>query len=74
MEITIGLRQAPREITLNVDGPVDKVQSQIAAAIKNNEPLITLVDKNGRSVLVPTAALAYVEIGDPESRRVGFGV
>jgi hypothetical protein len=73
MEITIGMRQVPKEITLNVDQKADEVRDTIAAAIAGNQPLITLTDKQGRTVIVPTAALAYVEVGPSSSRRVGFG-
>jgi hypothetical protein len=73
MEITIGVRQAPKEITLNVDTRAEAVSEAIATALKVGEPIITLTDKHGRTVLIPTAALAYVEIGGNETRRVGFG-
>jgi hypothetical protein len=73
MEITIGVRHAPKEITLNVDSKAETVREDVSTAIKVGEPLITLTDKHGRTVLVPTAALAYVEIGGSETRRVGFG-
>ncbi|MDR2454192.1 MAG: DUF3107 domain-containing protein [Bifidobacteriaceae bacterium] len=73
MEITIGVRQAPKEITLNVDSKAEAVREAISSAIKLGEPLITLTDKHGRTVLIPTAALAYVEVGGNETRRVGFG-
>jgi hypothetical protein len=73
MEITIGVRQAPKEITLNVDTKAEAVSEAIATAIKVGEPIISLTDKHGRTVLIPTAALAYVEIGGNETRRVGFG-
>jgi hypothetical protein len=73
MEITIGVRQAPKEITLNVDAKAEAVRESIAKAITDGEPLITLTDKHGRTVLIPTAALAYIEVGGNETRRVGFG-
>jgi hypothetical protein len=67
------VRQAPKEITLNVDSKAEAVLDAISTAIKVGEPVITLTDKHGRTVLVPTSALAYVEIGGNETRRVGFG-
>jgi hypothetical protein len=73
MEITIGVRQAPKEITLNVDTKAEAVCEAISSAIKLGEPLITLTDRHGRTVLIPTDALAYVEVGGNETRRVGFG-
>ncbi|MDR0593135.1 MAG: DUF3107 domain-containing protein [Bifidobacteriaceae bacterium] len=73
MEITIGMRQVAREITLNVDQKAEEVREAIATAILNGEPLITLTDKQGRTVIVPTVSLAYVELGSGQARRVGFG-
>ncbi|MCH1403562.1 MAG: DUF3107 domain-containing protein [Candidatus Nanopelagicales bacterium] len=35
--------------------------------------LLSLTDSRGRTVLVPSAKIAYVEIGLAESRKVGFG-
>lgn len=35
--------------------------------------VLDLSDEKGRRVLVPAATLAYVDIGEPTERRVGFG-
>ncbi|MDR2252458.1 MAG: DUF3107 domain-containing protein [Bifidobacteriaceae bacterium] len=35
--------------------------------------MISLTDKQGRTVIIPTSALAYVEVGASQGRRVGFG-
>ena len=32
-----------------------------------------LTDRKGRQVGVPTDKIAYVEIGRPDDRRIGFG-
>ena len=34
--------------------------------------LLTLVDERGRRVVVPVDRIAYVEIAQPDQRRVGF--
>jgi hypothetical protein len=34
---------------------------------------VTLVDEKGRRVMVATDKLAYLEIAEADSRRVGFG-
>jgi hypothetical protein len=36
--------------------------------------LLTLIDDKGRRYMVPASRVAYVEIGPPDSRRVGFSV
>jgi hypothetical protein len=33
---------------------------------------VTFADSKGNSYLIPTAGLAYVELGTEELRRVGF--
>ena len=35
--------------------------------------MFALADARGRQVLVPADKLAYVEIGESEARKVGFG-
>ena len=73
MEVSIGIRNAPREITLEIAGEPTKFASDVAAKIKDGEPL-QLTDVNGRTVVVPLDALGYVLVGDTEGRRVGFAL
>ena len=35
--------------------------------------VLSLLDERGRRILVPADKLAYVEIAEAESRKVGFG-
>lgn len=72
MEITIGVQNVTREISLESAQSADEVVAAVTAAhVKGG--LLTLVDHRGRRVIVPTAALGFVEIGQEEQRRVGFG-
>ncbi|UNX54161.1 DUF3107 domain-containing protein [Georgenia sp. TF02-10] len=73
MEITIGVRNVAREITLESAQTPDEVVAAVTEALKGEAPLI-LPDEKGRQVVVPAGALGYVEIGSPEQRRVGFGL
>ena len=45
----------------------------VGEALAGKSPLLSLVDEHGRKLLVPADRLAYVEIGEPAPRRVGFG-
>jgi hypothetical protein len=45
----------------------------VSEALSGKVQLLTLVDEHGRKVLVPAERLAYVEIGEPTVRKVGFG-
>ncbi|MYQ49682.1 DUF3107 family protein [Streptomyces sp. SID4985] len=73
MEVKIGVQHAPREIVLESGQSVDEVERLVAEALAGKTPLLSLVDERGRKVLVPADRLAYVEIGEPTVRKVGFG-
>ena len=64
VEIKVGVVDTPREITVESD--------ETAEAIDKGT-LLSLTDSRGRTVLVPSAKIAYVEIGPAASRKVGFG-
>ncbi|MDT0342535.1 DUF3107 domain-containing protein [Streptomyces litchfieldiae] len=73
MEIKIGVQHTPREIVLESGQSAEEVESAIAEALSGTGKLLTLVDEHGRKILVPADRVAYVEIGQPTPRRVGFG-
>lgn len=72
MEIKIGVQDARSEVTLESSESQETVIAAIEKSIAEGS-LLTLVDDRGRTVLVPAAKIAYVEIGASSSRRVGFG-
>ena len=74
MEIRIGVSQSVKEIDLDLgDVDRDKVMAEITTTLKDAEAILWLTDKKGRTVGVPTAKVAYVEIdSQTEERRVGF--
>ena len=51
----------------------DDVSSMVRACATDPAALFELTDSRGRRVLVPADKLAYVELGEQEARRVGFG-
>ncbi|UQA93242.1 DUF3107 domain-containing protein [Streptomyces halobius] len=73
MEVKIGVQHAPREITLESGQSAEDVERAVAEALGGKSTVLTLVDDHGRKVLVPSERLAYVEIGEPTARKVGFG-
>ncbi|MER6033623.1 MULTISPECIES: DUF3107 domain-containing protein [unclassified Streptomyces] len=73
MEVKIGVQHAPREIVLESGQSVAEVERVVAEALAGKTPLLSLEDEKGRKVLVPADRLAYVEIGEPTVRKVGFG-
>ena len=72
MEVKIGVQYAAREIVLESGQTPEAVEQLVTAAIEAGG-VLTLADERGRRVLIPVEKLAYVEIGEPLERRVGFG-
>lgn len=74
MEVKIGVQYSARELIVDSNESAEAVQKAVQAALAAGEGgVLDLVDERGRRVLVPVSKLTYVEIGEPESRRVGFG-
>ena len=72
MEVKIGVQQAPRELSVEVDDDAAAVEKAIRDAMADDAGLLALTDNKGRKILVPTARLAYVELGSPSVGQVGF--
>jgi hypothetical protein len=73
VEVKIGVKGAPRELVLETDQSADDVAAAVEAALAPDATLFSLSDSKGRRLLVPSDKLAFVEIGESEARRVGFG-
>lgn len=73
MEVKIGVQHAPREIVLESGLSAEEVERVVAEALAGKTQLLSLEDEKGRKVLVPADRLAYVELGEPTVRKVGFG-
>jgi hypothetical protein len=72
VEIKIGIQHSARELSLESNLSAPEVEAAIAAALKDGG-LLTLVDEKDRKILVPAEKIAYIELGEPTGRRVGFG-
>ncbi len=72
MEVKIGVQDTPRELTLESNQTPEEIRSAVQAALSGGT-LLELTDDRGRTLLVPAAKVAYVEVGPSASRRVGFG-
>lgn len=72
MEVKIGVQHAHRELVLeSAQSPAD-VATAVSEALADPSGILNLVDEKGRRVIVPVAKLAYVEIDESVSRKVGF--
>lgn len=72
MEVRIGVLHVNRELTLESAQSADEVEQAITSALAGDQPVLVLTDEKGRRLVVPADKLAYVEIGEESSRRVGF--
>jgi hypothetical protein len=73
VEVKIGVQHAPRELLVESNLSADEIQQAVENALGGGDGVLSLSDERGRRLLVPADRLAYVEIGEPETRRVGFG-
>jgi hypothetical protein len=73
VEVRIGVQHATRELVIESAESTDTITEAVSAALAGTSEILSLEDERGRRVVVPADKLAYVEIGEPESRRVGFG-
>jgi hypothetical protein len=73
VEVKIGVQYAPRELVLESAQSSEEVLAAVSKAVESGTGVLELQDEKGRRVVVPARVLAYVEIAESESRRVGFG-
>jgi hypothetical protein len=73
VEVRIGVKGAPRELAIESAQTAEEIETIVGAALKDGAATVTLVDEKGRRVMIATDKLAYVEIAEADSRRVGFG-
>jgi hypothetical protein len=72
VEVRIGIQMAPRELTVDTAASAQEVEQALTAAVADGKVFV-LADEKGGTILVPADKIAYVELGSPEARRIGFG-
>ncbi|PPG48042.1 MULTISPECIES: DUF3107 domain-containing protein [unclassified Rathayibacter] len=72
MEIRIGMVNTPRELNFESSMSVTEVEKTVTTALEAGTAVLRLRDEKGKIYIVPTATVAFVEVGSEESRRVGF--
>ena len=73
MEIRIGITDIAREVVIEVADSADDVAAAYRGALGEPDGLLRLVDAKGRSLLIPATRIAYLDLGSPGHRPVGFG-
>lgn len=72
MEVKIGVLHTAREIVLESPQTPEEVEKTVAEALKSVDGQLVLVEERGRKVIVPANLVAYVDIAQADTRRVGF--
>jgi Protein of unknown function (DUF3107) len=72
VEVKIGVLHTPREITLESDQTPEEISEKVSTALKSVDGQLSLTDERGRKIIVPANLVAYVEIAQADTRRVGF--
>jgi len=72
VEIRIGLADTARELNFDTDDTPEAVKKAVTSALEDGTAVISFADSKGSSYIVPTARIAFVEVGTDQSRRVGF--
>jgi Protein of unknown function (DUF3107) len=73
VEVKIGVKGANRELVVETAASADDVAAAVRAALTDDAGVLVLSDDKGRQVMVPADKVAYVELGESETRKVGFG-
>lgn len=71
VEVKIGVQHASRELLVETDQSTEAITTALNEAIAN-EAVFSLTDTKGKVTVVPSAKVAYVEIGRSVSGQVGF--
>ncbi|MDQ2756736.1 MAG: DUF3107 domain-containing protein [Actinomycetota bacterium] len=72
MEVRIGVQNVAREVAFESNQSVAEVETAVTSALADGS-VLNLLDDKGRRFLVPAAHIGYVNIGEQEKSRVGFG-
>ena len=72
MEVKVGIQMAPRELVVETAASPEDIEQALTSALADGT-LFVLNDSKGKTLLVPSAKIAYVELGTAEQRRIGFG-
>ena len=75
MDVRIGVTYSPRELDIELAPDVDRdeIKARIDDALSDDDKVLWLTDNHGREFAIPSAKVAYIEIGSPDhDRRIGF--
>jgi Mg2+/Co2+ transporter CorC len=73
VEIKIGVQRVSRELVLEVTQSAAQIEKAVNEALADQNGVFTLTDEHGRKVMIPSSKIGYIDIGEENGRRVGFG-
>ena len=76
MELRVGVTDTHKELLIELEERAkrEKLVAEIEKSLSDGEGMMWFTDKRGRTVGVPSAKVAYIELSAEDERRVGFGV
>ncbi|MCL2540947.1 MAG: DUF3107 domain-containing protein [Nocardioidaceae bacterium] len=72
VEVKIGVQNVGRELVVETEQGNEAIAEALQSALGTDGGVFSLTDTKGKVTLVPTAKLAYVEIGRSTAGQVGF--
>lgn len=72
MEIKVGIQHVNREIVVESTETAANIEKSFVAAV-GSDGVFTVIDQHGRKVMIPAVKIAYLDLGEENARRVGFG-
>ena len=72
VDIRIGIINNPRELTIQSAQTLGEIEQAITDALATENGTLHLEDEKGHVFVVASRNLAFVEIGQEKSRKVGF--
>jgi hypothetical protein len=75
VDVKIGVTYTAKEIDIELaeDADRESLLKDVEAALSSDSGVLWLTDKRGRTVGIPAAKVAYVEVGTvARDRKVGF--
>ena len=72
VDIRIGIIDNPRELSIQSAQTLGEIEQAITDALATENGTLRLEDEKGHVFVVASRNLAFVEIGQEKSRKVGF--
>lgn len=72
MEIKVGVKHINREVVIESTDTPEQVETSLSDALAN-DGVFAITGERGRKVLIPATSIGYVEFGEENARKVGFG-